>query len=38
MEQIAQIEQHIADWITMHLTIFILIGVGLVLTVVSRGV
>ena len=38
MEQIAQIEQQIADWITMHLTIFILIGVGVVLTVVSRGV
>ncbi|MDU5762647.1 MAG: alanine/glycine:cation symporter family protein [Schaalia odontolytica] len=38
MEQIAQIEQQIADWITMHLTIVILIGVGLVLTVVSRGV
>ena len=38
MEHIAQIEQHIADWITMHLTIFILIGVGLVLTVVSRAV
>ena len=38
MEHIAQIEQHIADWITMHLTIFILIGVGLVLTVLSRGV
>ena len=38
MEHIAQIEQQIADWITMHLTIFILIGVGLVLTVVSRGV
>ena len=38
MEHIAQIEQQIADWITMHLTIVILIGVGLVLTVVSRGV
>ena len=38
MEYIAQIEQQIADWITMHLTIYILIGVGLVLTVVSRGV
>ena len=38
MEQIAQIEQQIADWITMHLTIFILIGVGVVLTVVSRAV
>ena len=32
MEHIAQIEQHIADWITMHLTIVILIGVGLFLT------
>ena len=38
MEHIAQIEQQIADWITMHLTIVILIGVGMVLTVVSRGV
>ena len=38
MEQIAVIEKEIADWITMHLTIVILIGVGLVLTVVSRGV
>ena len=32
MEHIAQIEQHIADWITMHLTIVILIGVGIFLT------
>ena len=32
MEHIAQIEQQIADWITMHLTIVILIGVGLFLT------
>ncbi|MFC2557849.1 MAG: sodium:alanine symporter family protein, partial [Pauljensenia sp.] len=38
MEEIAQIEQQIADWITMHLTIVILIGVGVVLTVISRGV
>ena len=38
MEQIAQIEQQIADWITMHLTIVILIGVGLILTVISRAV
>ena len=32
MEQIAAIEKDIADWITMHLTIVILIGVGLFLT------
>ena len=32
MEQIAAIEKYIADWITMHLTIVILIGVGLFLT------
>lgn len=38
MEHIAQTEQQIADWITMHLTVVILIGVSLVLTVVSRGV
>lgn len=32
MEQIAAIEKDIADWITMHLTIVILIGVGIFLT------
>jgi len=32
VEQIAAIEKDIADWITMHLTIVILIGVGLFLT------
>ena len=32
MEQIAAIEKDIADWVTMHLTIVILIGVGLFLT------
>jgi len=38
VEEFALLEKAIADWITMHLTIFILIGVGLVLTVLSRGV
>ena len=32
MEQIAAIEKDIADWIALHLTIVILIGVGLFLT------
>jgi len=32
VEQIAAIEKDIADWITMHLTIVILIGVGIFLT------
>ena len=38
MEEFAAVEKQIADWITTHFTIVILLGVGLLLTIVSRGV
>ena len=36
MADLAQSIQNIADWITLHLTVWILIGTGLYLTVRSR--
>ena len=38
MEEFAAAEKQIADWITTHFTIVILLGVGLLLTIASRGV
>ena len=35
MEEFALLEKAIADWITLHVTIFALIGVGLFLTLRS---
>ncbi|MDU0969090.1 MAG: amino acid carrier protein [Actinomycetaceae bacterium] len=37
-QDLAQSIQSVADWITLHCTMWVLLGVGLFLTVVTRGV
>lgn len=38
MEQLSQSVLAVADWITLHITVFVLLGGGLFLTVITRGV
>lgn len=38
MAELAKTVGDVADWLTLHLTMWVLVGVGLFLTVVSRGV
>lgn len=38
MEDLANQIQAVADWLTLHLTVWVLVGTGLFLTIASRGV
>lgn len=38
MEHVADLVLAVADWITLHITVFVLLGGGLFLTVITRGV
>ena len=38
MQALAQALQNLGDWLTLHLTMWILVGTGLYLTIRLRGV
>ncbi|MBO3724541.1 alanine:cation symporter family protein [Actinomyces bowdenii] len=38
MDALAQQLQSISDWITLHITMWVLVGTGIVLTIATRGV